>query len=211
MATLRSAAIRVCRSQDWNLSELSMIWSPDLPRFGSIDHLKELEQFCLKDEFEVLFIDPAYLCMPSNDTSNVFAQGELLSLISKLCQSMSVTLVLLHHCRKTSENARNFQPIDLVDIAWSGFGEFARQWILIGRRERFMSGTGENRLWLTIGGSAGHCGLYAVNIDEGVFPHRKWEVSVQGAYDAIEAQKADKERKRIEKETSRPLTTNAPF
>ncbi len=57
----------------------------------------------------------------------------------------------------------------------------------MGRRERYEPGTGQHKLWLNIGGSAGHSALWAVDIDEGRLSDqggRKWEVSLTTASDA---------------------------
>ena len=88
-------------------------------------------------------------------------------------------MILVHHAKKGA--GANFLPIKLQDASWSGFGEHARQWLLLNRRERFDPETGIHKLWMSTGGSAGHHGLYVVDIDEGQQSDkggRKWVVTV---------------------------------
>ncbi|KKL20403.1 hypothetical protein LCGC14_2455820, partial [marine sediment metagenome] len=85
-------------------------------------------------------------------------------------------------------------------IAWAGFQEFARQWVLLSRRSTYDPGSGAHRLWMSIGGSAGHGGLYGVDIDEGVYDPstpRTWAVQVQ---DAADIRQACDEQKTAKKE-----------
>ena len=94
-------------------------------------------------------------------------------------------MVLAHHTRKG--RADPFAAPELGDIAWSGFQEFARQWLLISRRELYQPGTGVHRLWLSVGGSAGHGGLWAIDIQEGTQATpggRYWKVKLLSADDA---------------------------
>jgi hypothetical protein len=73
-----------------------------------------------------------------------------------------------------------------------------RQWWLIGRREPYEPGTGSHKLWLSIGGSAGHSALWAVNVEEGVAGElRRWEVSLSSPSDAREAKKGGTARQRF--------------
>jgi hypothetical protein len=81
-----------------------------------------------------------------------------------VCSDSGVTLILVHHNRKAVSKSK--EPPQLEDMAMAGFSEFARQWWLIGRREKFRPGY-PHELWLNAGGSAGHSGLYRVDIDEG--------------------------------------------
>jgi len=61
----------------------------------------------------------------------------------------------------------------------AGFGEFARQWVLLSRREAYQAGTGLHHLWMNLGGSAGASSRWALNINEGIYPDRFWNVDLQ--------------------------------
>ncbi len=69
--------------------------------------------------------------------------------------------------------------LELADIAWSGFAEFARQWLLLSRREPYIDGTGEHRLYLRSGGSAGHSALIHLDASEGIQPNRHWQIDAK--------------------------------
>jgi hypothetical protein len=73
-------------------------------------------------------------------------------------------VLLVHHCKRSN---RLGDPATLDDIAWSGFAEFAGQWLLLSRRRQFDPGTGHHELWLTAGSRAGHHGLWEVDVEEG--------------------------------------------
>ena len=91
--------------------------------------------------------------------------GQQLREISELCQELGVTLILCHHTTKGA--GADHKPINLTDVAWSGFAEFCRQWILINHREKYDPETGIHHLWLQAGGSAGHSGLWELDIEQG--------------------------------------------
>lgn len=199
IATLQETAKRICKWYGFDLAALgdSFILSYDLPQVARFDHLDALAEFLRGDEIEVVIIDPAYLSLPCDDVANLFAVGGLLGNLSRVCQQEGVTLCVAHHTRKTVANP--YEPPELENIAFAGFQEFARQWILIGRREKYQHGTGSHRLWLATGGSAGHSGLWACDIEEGsntAVEGRTFDCSIKSAEAAInDAKTRDEETK----------------
>jgi len=171
-----------------------------VPALDSREQIEAVERLILENEIELLAIDPCYLAMPGIDAGNLFVQGRLLRAISAACRRHGVTLILCHHTRKGA--GVDGEPLGLESIAWAGFAEFARQWLLVSRRERYEPGTGEHRLHLAAGGSAGHSGLWAVNITEGTRNDeggRFWQVEVLDHSELAVAQQGHRERERAER------------
>lgn len=186
LATVQETARRIAEKAGYSLGDVGgLVFSEDLPRFGSLLHEDALRRFIDDYELEVVCIDPAYMAMPGTDAGNLFIQGELLRGVTKVCTETGCTMILAHHCRKTKVDP--FSPPELEDIAWAGFQEFARQWLLVGRRELYQPGSGEHRLWLSVGGSAGHGALWALDINEGTRETpggRYWDCTVMRADEA---------------------------
>jgi hypothetical protein len=107
-----------------------------------------------------------------------------------LAQETGCTPILCHHLKKSVNEP--YEPAELENIAWAGFQEFVRRWILLNRRVRYdPDHGGHHELWMSVGGSAGHSGLWGLNIDEGQdHGGRRWEVEVISASEAF-AQRVD--------------------
>ncbi len=67
MGVIQETCRRVALSKGVKLSDVGgLIISPDLPKFGSLDHIDALRQFLTDDETEILILDPAYLWTDEN-------------------------------------------------------------------------------------------------------------------------------------------------
>lgn len=199
MGSTQEIAKRICASKGVALESLDhLLWSENLPRFDNPLHLTELDRVIRSEGVEFVPFDCAYLAMPGDNAGNVFAQGELLRDISILCREAGATLMLLHHTKKASVS---YEPPELSDASWSGFAEFVRSWILLARREKYVPGTGEHKLWVSIGGSLGHQSLSALDVQEGLRTDpngRRWDVVLQNADEARTEAKQVAERRRAE-------------
>jgi len=173
LPVLRDILRRVCESKGLVPEKVGgLVFAPQVPILHRADHLEALQRWIDQNALAggVLTIDPAYLAMPgmSESANNVFAVGELLRPVSELCQELGVTLVICHHTRKHIGN----EPPQLSDVAWAGWAEWARQWVLLNRREKYDPDQGEHKLWLAVGGSAGHGGQWALDVYEAPPPRR---------------------------------------
>ena len=209
--TIQETAKRIAATKGINLGDAAVHWGFTLPQLGRDGDLVALGEALLRNSIDVLGVDPAYLCLLAGNvqglqSSNVFDMGPLLLKLSELGQRTNCTVILCHHCRKNS-SAEQFEPPDLEELSMAGFAEWARQWLLLGRREPYEQGSGIHRLWLNVGGSAGHSGCYALDVDEGQleddFTGRRWGVTVSTSTDARNEAKRQREHQRAEQQAEK--------
>jgi len=200
--TVRETALRIADAAHIDATTVDrLVITDSVPRFGHPDHDDALRDLIESRQLRVLFVDPTYLAIGGSDAGNLFAMGAQLRGPSEICQAAGCTLVLVHHTRKNIADPYG-QP-ELEHIAWAGFSEFARQWILLNRREAYQPGTGTHRLWMSVGGSAGHGSLHGLDIEEGVAPDRYWHVDVVPAGDIYETRTTARDRDKAEREQQR--------
>jgi replicative DNA helicase len=187
-ATLRETAQRICSAKQVRLNQdCDVLWSFRLPQLYRETECDELKQMLKEQEVKVVIFDPLFLCLlPGCGTSaanSLYEIGPLLRQAARACQLAGATPIFVHHSTKDA-NWR-LGSAELNDLAFSGVGEFVRQWLLLSRRKRYQLGTGEHSLILTGGGNAGQSGKWEVDIKEGQlqndFSGRTWDVSVRVA------------------------------
>jgi hypothetical protein len=212
-ATIAETGHRIARSRNWSLEYFeNALWGFRLPRIGDPGCKEALADFIQGNELAAVVIDPTYLALPLGDSAaNLFEVGEKLADVNEVFQAAGCTPIFVHHTRKNP--ADPFEPPELEDIAWAGFQEWARQWLLIGRRKKYDPDQGgHHELWLNVGGSAGHSSLWAVNVDEGTRDDeggRRWEVKILKASEARAQAASDQEQQREAARSGRLETQSA--
>jgi hypothetical protein len=198
-ATLQETARRQARSLGWSLSSIeNLYWCLDLPQMGSPEDMGALRERIARYKADVVILDCAYLMLGDVDHSNLFEMGPRLRELTRICEETGCTPLLLHHTKKSIQNP--YEPAELEGIAFAGFQEWARQWLLINRRCPYdPEKPGEHQLWFSWGGSAGHGGLLALNVAEGAAGDvggRYWECeAIPAAQARAEAGNTAEERK----------------
>ncbi len=211
-ATIRETAQRVATSKQFDLRYCSVFWGFDLPKLHNSDHLEHLKNLIVEKKLDVVLVDPLYLSLLSPETAsaanNLFAMGAALLPLSELAQQTGCTPILLHHFRKNSA-VDDDEPCGLEELSQAGVAEWARQWILLERRSSYQA-DGHHELFMRVGGSAGHAGLFGLDVDEGILDTqtgsgRKWDVSVGSIHDAREASQKAKERQKVEQQAEKEV------
>src|SRR5262249_53767842 len=149
--------------------------------------LDELRRGLQRGQVEGFIGDPIYLSSLAGQrdlkASNLFDMGPLFLGGTRAGLDAGCTPFFSHHGPKHYP----CDPITELDgPGFAGIAEFARQWLLISRREPYVF-DGKHKLWLCGGGSMGHSNQWAVDIEEGVlrqdFGGRFWDVTVSLATD----------------------------
>ncbi|MFQ5734764.1 MAG: bifunctional DNA primase/polymerase [Planctomycetaceae bacterium] len=194
-ATIQETALRVSRTKDYRLEECdNVVWAFDVPQLNIPAHMAALRRFMVHNELEVIILDPTYMMMLGigSDAGNLFVVGQFLKSITDLVRETGCTPILCHHLKKNV--ADPFEPAELDSIAWAGFAEFVRQWMLLNRRVKYdPDNGGHHEIWMSFGGSAGHSSLWGVDVDEGTPQDeggRRWDVEILTASEAY-AQRAE--------------------
>lgn len=164
-----------------------------LPKLDNPKCVDDLIEELRHKEIDTVFIDPLYRSLRAGEAaSNIYAMGERLELIAERIHRAGITLILLHHFRKTGRTYS--EAPELEDLSQSGIAEFARQFLLLKRREAYKQ-DGNHKVWFSWGGSAGHQGLNILEAFDGVYPHRTWRSTLRSVTEFDEMEKAAKKAK----------------
>jgi replicative DNA helicase len=212
---IKTTARNVCARHGIDLASANVWWGFSLPQLSRHEQLAMLIDQIRQNNLEVVILDPLYLCLLAGNleinASSMYDMGPLLAMVSQACLDAGATPILCHHNIKRPPDP--FAIPELEDLAFAGIAEFARQWVLIGRRERFEPGSGLHKLWMNVGGSVGFSSCWSIDVDEGIlddgFDGKKWDVKVSPATEAIAGQKDQAVKKSQERQEANRKSEDA--
>lgn len=201
-ATMQRHLLRIGQARGLtadDIASLPIYWQfQDRVCLSDPEHLEAMGELVSKHDLKLLIVDPLYLTlfgpgeMPKS--GDLFYMGQRLAGLGDLCRKTGVTLYVLHHFRKSGVKDDE-EPAGLEELSMSGLGEFVRQWLLLQRRTPYAN-DGHHELWARVGGSAGHAGLYALTINEGLSNGQAWAMEVQRVGDARAEIRAQRDSRR---------------
>jgi hypothetical protein len=128
----------------------------------------------------------------------MFSFGPVLANFGQLCLEAGCLPILAHHFTKSREDP--FAPPELIELAYGGISQWARQWMLVSRREKYAPGVPHKLHWVH-GGSFGHSGELSLDIDTGTiaddFSGRKWDVTVTTPGQVAQARQQDQDAAKV--------------
>jgi RecA-family ATPase len=105
-----------------------------VPQLGNEAQLDVLRRAIRGRNPEVVIIDPLYQSLRGVQTSISTEMGPLFRRLADDIVGSRRTLILVHHFRRTAPEVG--KP-ELSELSHAAIEEFARQWLLIGRRKRY--------------------------------------------------------------------------
>jgi hypothetical protein len=205
---IRNTIFAVAKQMDVNLAELrdsgflKLSWW--VPKISSLEVMEYFKNEIDKAKAEVVMIDPLYQALDDQQASMIL-NGQQLAALCNYVLDAGATPICCDHVKRSSENARNREPLELSDISGAGKAEYFRQWMLVSRRSKFQPE--ENRkpheLWLSIGGSEGHSSQLALDVVENFDDtgHMTIDVATKLRSELVQQkQEATKDKREVAKE-----------
>lgn len=198
--TIKETLNRICTEKKLNLRDIG-----DQLRLGySVPSLKKqidiIQRFVEQEQPKLVIIDPLNFAMrdSAGDIANATAVAAVLSPLNEICQENGCSFIAIAHNKKPStkeDRAPRYRVPELDEVAGAGIGAWTRFWMCLGKRRDFIKETGDHRLWMNVGGSAGHAATFGLDVHEGSRSDpggRVWNVTLRSVE---EAKALDKEAK----------------
>jgi len=183
--TIQETCRRIAKSRGIELRTLERLMVCfKTPRLMDPNDIARIEEVVVREKIDVVAFDPAYMMLAGlEDPNQITKVAPYLMALTELGARTNATVILCHHTKKSVPNPHDMP--ELGDESGVGYSEWARQWIYLARRESFdAESPGLHKLWMNVGGSAGHGGGWALDIEEGKRTDpdgRYWSVSVSSA------------------------------
>lgn len=177
--------------EEYDISDLLFCF--DTIKLHDRQTLRWLKDKLKGEGIDYLFIDPLYLALKATKSSSLFSMGQRLLPLNQICSETETTVIVLTHTRK---NMRGKTGMDIESISGAGVTEFARQWMMVDRIEKFDPNDpdGTHKLRVSCGGAHGFGADFNLTVSEGSYQHhgeRWWSPEVEFLEQAKEGQSVE--------------------
>ncbi|EAQ78721.1 AAA family ATPase [Blastopirellula marina] len=149
----------------------NLFWALSIDDSTDPANLPQLRDWISKHQLEVVVIDTLRLTSTGKRT-----QAAQLRDLVRCCMDAGATPILC------CQSCKAIKSGTLEGTGVTDHLDFARQWMLVQRRQNYLPGSGQHRLRLTLGGNAGQGGEWGVDINEGRLEDptgRRWNVTLR--------------------------------
>ena len=168
-AAIQSSLRRIMKSTRTSRQDVedNFLMAPWVPHAKEDERLFMFQEALAKYKPEVVFIDPVYLATDGEDSANLQKMAQQFATLTEAATKAGATPIFVHHTKKNAMNVQARQPLEMSDMQGAGVTEFFRQWLLLTRREKYDPAIpGDHKMWISGGGSNGHCYEHALDINE---------------------------------------------
>lgn len=161
--TLRETIARIAKSKGLTQKQLGgLTLTTKVPRFYVESEVAAFKSLIAECNARFVLIDPFAMGRSAAAATIDSVAYQELGNIAEACAENGATVVIIAHSTKNTT-----KQIDLNSAAGAGVSAWTRQWLTVSPEAPFKPATGEHRLRMTVGGSAGHSGEWIIHVHEG--------------------------------------------
>jgi hypothetical protein len=199
-ATLKESFERICAEMGLFPSEIKNLHvSTDMPLLTTPEGRDQLERWIEKYGLKVSWVDPTYQAFAGVDDTQLMQMALHLFPLSKIIDRTRCSIIPVHHNKKTPRMGDFYAEPTQDDIQGSGFQQWARFFVMLGRRREWEPDQGRHWLWFKTEGSAGFGSRHFLNLTEGRRSDpggRVWDVQLAEPHEGAEQERDDAEAQR---------------
>ena len=180
--------------------------STEMPLLTTPEGRDQLEHWIEKYGLRAVWIDPTYQAFAGVDDTQLMQMALHLFPLSKIVDRQRCSLIAVHHNKKTPRTGDYYAEPTMDDIQGSGFQQWARFFVMLGRRREWEPTTGQHWLWFRTEGSAGFGSRYHLNLTEGrrCDPGgRIWQLELCDPQENVEQERTDAEAEKDSRQLER--------
>ncbi|WP_428305594.1 AAA family ATPase [Lacipirellula sp.] len=194
-ATLSESYERICADMGvWPSAIDNLHISTEMPLLTTPEGRDQLERWIEKYGLRAVWIDPTYQAFAGVDDTQLMQMALHLLPLSKIVDRQRCSIIAVHHNKKTPRAGDYYAEPTMDDIQGSGFQQWARFFVMLGRRREWEPTTGQHWLWFRTEGSAGFGSRYHLNLTEGRRSDpggRIWQLQLCDPQENVELEQAE--------------------